>query len=155
MTETLPPCDQYQLQGEAFSRAVRGEIVLPYGIEDAIANMRVIDALFRSELSGRWEAIAPRLMALVVRLHVRLLRELPQTIALRVDEGDEGGGGAGLRLIPKAPSCRGTRRFDRRFELLLIRSRIAGGVPFGAKSPAQWPIRTPENPCSCAVGSES
>ena len=58
MTETLPASDQYQLQGEAFSRAVRGEIALPYGIEDAIANMRVIDALFRSERSGRWEDVA-------------------------------------------------------------------------------------------------
>ena len=57
VVETLPPSDQYQLQGEAFSRAVRGEIELPYGVEDAIANMRVIDALFRSEQSGRWEEI--------------------------------------------------------------------------------------------------
>jgi predicted dehydrogenase len=56
--ETLPASDQYQLQGEAFSRAVRGEVPLPYGIDDAIANMRVLDALFRSERSGRWEAIA-------------------------------------------------------------------------------------------------
>ena len=46
VTETLPESDQYQLQGEAFSRAVRGEIALPYGIEDAIANMRVIDAVY-------------------------------------------------------------------------------------------------------------
>jgi len=58
VTETLPASDQYMLQGEAFSRAVRGEIALPYDIEDAIANMRVIDALLRSEESGRWEAIA-------------------------------------------------------------------------------------------------
>ena len=58
VTETLPPSDQYQLQGEAFSRAVRGETALPYGIEDAIANMRAIDALFRSEHSGRWEDVA-------------------------------------------------------------------------------------------------
>ncbi len=57
VTETLPESDQYQLQGEAFSRAVRGEIPLPYDIEDAIANMRAIDALFRSERSGRWEAV--------------------------------------------------------------------------------------------------
>jgi predicted dehydrogenase len=57
VTETLPPSDQYMLQGEAFSRAVRGEIPLEYGIEDAIANMRVIDALFRSETSGKWEAV--------------------------------------------------------------------------------------------------
>jgi predicted dehydrogenase len=53
--ETFPPCDQYTLQGEAFSRAVRGEIALPYGVEDAVRNMRLIDALFRSEKSGRWE----------------------------------------------------------------------------------------------------
>ena len=58
VTETLPESDQYQLQGEAFSRAVRGEITLPYGVEDAIANMRAIDALFRSETSGRWESVA-------------------------------------------------------------------------------------------------
>jgi predicted dehydrogenase len=58
VTETLPESDQYQLQGEAFSRAVRGDIALPYGVEDAIANMRVIDALFRSEHSGKWEAVA-------------------------------------------------------------------------------------------------
>ena len=58
VTETLPESDQYQLQGEAFSRAVRGEIALPYGVEDAIANMRVIDALFRSEKTGTWETIA-------------------------------------------------------------------------------------------------
>jgi len=57
VTETLPESDQYMLQGEAFSRAVRGEIALPYGVEDAIANMRVIDALFRSERSGKWETI--------------------------------------------------------------------------------------------------
>jgi predicted dehydrogenase len=55
--ETIPACDQYTLQGEAFSRAVRGEIALPYGIDDAIANMRVIDALFRSEKSSRWEDV--------------------------------------------------------------------------------------------------
>jgi len=58
VTETLPASDQYQLQGEAFSRAVRGDVALPYGVEDAIANMRVIDALFRSERSGKWEAVA-------------------------------------------------------------------------------------------------
>ncbi|CAG0996730.1 D-xylose 1-dehydrogenase (NADP+) [Gammaproteobacteria bacterium] len=55
--ETLPASDQYELQGTAFSRAVRGEIALPYGVEDAISNMRVIDALFRSETSGMWEAV--------------------------------------------------------------------------------------------------
>ena len=52
--QTLPACNMYTLQGDAFSRAIRGEIALPYGVEDAIANMRVIDALFESEKSGGW-----------------------------------------------------------------------------------------------------
>jgi predicted dehydrogenase len=57
VSETLPACDQYTLEAEAFSRAVRGEAPLPYGVDDAIANMRVIDALFRSETSARWETV--------------------------------------------------------------------------------------------------
>ncbi|RYF42842.1 MAG: Gfo/Idh/MocA family oxidoreductase [Comamonadaceae bacterium] len=56
--ETLPPCDQYSLQGDAFSRAVRGDLALPYGIDDAVCNMRATDALFRSERSGNWETVA-------------------------------------------------------------------------------------------------
>ena len=55
--ETLAPCDQYTLQGDAFSRAVRGEVALPYGLDDAICNMRITDALFASEISGGWVAL--------------------------------------------------------------------------------------------------
>jgi predicted dehydrogenase len=55
--EILPPCDQYGLEADAFSRAVRGEIPLPYGLDDALVNMRTIDALFRSEKSARWEKV--------------------------------------------------------------------------------------------------
>ena len=55
--ETLAPCDQYTLQGDAFSRAVRGEVALLYGLDDAICNMRIIDALFASEISGGWVAL--------------------------------------------------------------------------------------------------
>jgi predicted dehydrogenase len=55
--ETLPASDQYTLQGEAFSCAVRGEAPLPYGLDDAITNMRIIDALFRSDKSERWETV--------------------------------------------------------------------------------------------------
>jgi len=54
-TEEFATCDQYTLQGDAFSRAVRGEAPLEFPIEDAILNMRVIDALFRSARSGGWE----------------------------------------------------------------------------------------------------
>ncbi|HZT20049.1 MAG TPA: Gfo/Idh/MocA family oxidoreductase [Dongiaceae bacterium] len=53
----LPAADQYRLQAEAFGRALRGLEPLAYGVEDAIRQMRVIDALFRSAESGRWEAV--------------------------------------------------------------------------------------------------
>jgi len=56
-SETLPACDMYGLQGDAFSRVVRGELPLPYGIDDAVRNMRVIDALFASEKTGSWVAV--------------------------------------------------------------------------------------------------
>jgi predicted dehydrogenase len=54
---TIDACDMYTMQGEAFSRAVRGEIPLPYGVEDAILNMLVIDALFASSANERWEPV--------------------------------------------------------------------------------------------------
>ena len=57
--ETLPACDQYQLQVEAFSRWVRdGAGPQPSGVDDAVAQARVIDALWLSERTGRWEAVA-------------------------------------------------------------------------------------------------
>ena len=55
--EEFPVCDQYDLQGDAFSRAVLGQALLEFPIEDAIANMRVIDALFRSAEFGSWETL--------------------------------------------------------------------------------------------------
>jgi predicted dehydrogenase len=54
-TETFPICDQYTLQGDAFSKAIRGEGEVPTPLEDAIANMAVIEAVFHSAESGRWE----------------------------------------------------------------------------------------------------
>jgi predicted dehydrogenase len=53
--ETFPVCDQYTLQGDAFSRAILNGTPLEFPIEDAIVNMRVIDALFRSAKTGAWE----------------------------------------------------------------------------------------------------
>jgi predicted dehydrogenase len=54
-TEMIPVCDQFTIQGDLFSRAIRegGEVAVP--LEDAILNMSVIDALFRSAVSGHWE----------------------------------------------------------------------------------------------------
>ncbi len=51
------PVDQYALQGERFSRLVRGEAVAAWPLETALANMRVIDALYRSGESGAWQAV--------------------------------------------------------------------------------------------------
>ena len=51
----FPVVDQYTLQGDNFSAAIRGEGVVPVGVEDAVANMAAIDAVFRSADSGRWE----------------------------------------------------------------------------------------------------
>jgi predicted dehydrogenase len=55
LTEVFPVCDQYTVQGDAFSRAVRGEGAVPCPLENAIANMAVIEAIFRSAQSGHWE----------------------------------------------------------------------------------------------------
>ena len=54
-TETIPICDQYALQGDAFSRAIREGGEIPVPLEDAIGNMAVIEAVFRAADSGRWE----------------------------------------------------------------------------------------------------
>jgi predicted dehydrogenase len=51
----LPVADQYRLQAEALGRAIRGKEKLVWGVEDAIKNMKILDALFRSEKSGKWE----------------------------------------------------------------------------------------------------
>ena len=55
-TETFPVCDQYTIQGDAFSRAIREGTDIPATIENAIKNMSVMEAIFRSAESGRWEA---------------------------------------------------------------------------------------------------
>ena len=53
--ETIPACDQYTIQGDVFSKAILENGQVPVPLEDAIANMAVIDAIFRSAESGKWE----------------------------------------------------------------------------------------------------
>lgn len=48
------PCDQYGLQGEAISKAIRGVEPHPFGVDDAILGMRLVDACFRSDREKRW-----------------------------------------------------------------------------------------------------
>lgn len=55
--EIMPAVDQYTEQAEAFALAVLGEKPLPWGIEDAIASMKVIDAVFESEKTGAWATV--------------------------------------------------------------------------------------------------
>jgi predicted dehydrogenase len=55
-TETFPTSDQYTLQGDVFARAVIENLDPPVSLEDGIKNMAVIEAVFRSAASGRWES---------------------------------------------------------------------------------------------------
>jgi predicted dehydrogenase len=55
--EELGPFDQYAIQGDEFSKAVRGEREVPVPLEMAIGNMKVIDALFASATTGHWQTL--------------------------------------------------------------------------------------------------
>src|SRR5260370_9358147 len=54
-TETIPTCDQYTIQGDAFSMAIRDGADVPVPLEDAIANMAVIEAVFSPGLREKRE----------------------------------------------------------------------------------------------------
>ena len=43
------------MQGDAFSRAVLEDSEVPVPLEEAIANMAVIEAIFNSAETGQWE----------------------------------------------------------------------------------------------------
>ena len=55
--EEFPTVDQYALQADAFSKAIEENTEVPVPLEDALANMRVIEAVLRSGKSGNWETI--------------------------------------------------------------------------------------------------
>lgn len=48
-------CDQYTIQGDLFSRAIREDTAVAVPLEDSLRNMAVIEAIFRSAESGKWE----------------------------------------------------------------------------------------------------
>ena len=56
-TIEVPPANHYTRQAERFSRLVRGEEAEVWPLEDARANMAVLDALFRSVSSSGWENV--------------------------------------------------------------------------------------------------
>jgi predicted dehydrogenase len=47
-------CDQYTLQGDAFSQAILNNTSVPTPIEDAVANMKVIETVFKSANNDIW-----------------------------------------------------------------------------------------------------
>jgi predicted dehydrogenase len=53
--ETFPLCNQFTIQGDLFSKAILNGTDVPNSLEDAICNMAVIDALFRSSQTTNWE----------------------------------------------------------------------------------------------------
>jgi predicted dehydrogenase len=55
--ETIRASNHFSEEADAFARAVLGETPLPYGPADAVLNMKVIDAMYRSEKSGSWEKV--------------------------------------------------------------------------------------------------
>jgi predicted dehydrogenase len=55
VVEEVVACDQYTIQGDLFSKAVRKAGMAPVPLEDSLRNMAVIEAVFRSAQTGRWE----------------------------------------------------------------------------------------------------
>jgi predicted dehydrogenase len=51
-------CDQYTLQGDAFSRAIREGSPVAVSVEDAVKNMAVIESVFLSARSAKAESCA-------------------------------------------------------------------------------------------------
>jgi predicted dehydrogenase len=49
--------DQYLLEFDAFAESLIDKTEVPTPISDAVANMAVIDALFASAESGKWENV--------------------------------------------------------------------------------------------------
>jgi predicted dehydrogenase len=52
--EEFPTADQYTIQGDEFSKAVLEGGEVPVSLEDAIQNMAVIEAVFKSAEKGGW-----------------------------------------------------------------------------------------------------
>ncbi len=52
--KTFPTVDQFTIQGDAFSKAIRENGEVPVPLEDSVENMAVIEAVFRSAESREW-----------------------------------------------------------------------------------------------------
>jgi predicted dehydrogenase len=56
-TEQFEVCDQYTIQGDLFSKAVREGAEPPVPLEDSMRNMAVIEAVFRSAREDAWTPV--------------------------------------------------------------------------------------------------
>lgn len=54
MEHMIDPCDQYTVQADRFARAILDDTPVPTPLDDAVANMRVIEAVLASGRSGAW-----------------------------------------------------------------------------------------------------
>ena len=54
-TLEFEPCDQYTVQGDLFSQAIRENKEPVLSLEDSIKNMAVIEAVFKSAKTSQWE----------------------------------------------------------------------------------------------------
>jgi predicted dehydrogenase len=54
-TIEIATSNQYTIQADRFSEAIRHGTPAPVALEDAVANMAVIEAIFRAGASGKWE----------------------------------------------------------------------------------------------------
>jgi len=50
-------CDQYGIQGDLFSQVILDKKEVPTPLEDAVANMKVIEAIIESNKTGSWQKI--------------------------------------------------------------------------------------------------
>jgi hypothetical protein len=53
----LEVVDQYTIQGELYSQAIRTGTALAIPLEDSLGNVRVIDAIFCAVENGGWETV--------------------------------------------------------------------------------------------------
>jgi predicted dehydrogenase len=51
------PVDQYTLQGDLFSMAILQNQPAPTPLEDAVNNMKVIEAVFESAKEAKWKEL--------------------------------------------------------------------------------------------------
>jgi predicted dehydrogenase len=55
--EVVPACNQYTLQADVMSAAILNGTALPVTLDDAVSNMRVIDACVISHQNGSWLSV--------------------------------------------------------------------------------------------------